>query len=339
MNALTTHNQPRCWCFSRGLAGMLSNMTGLAEAVGIDYECKSTRLRLPWKVLPLDLIPRAATVITTPEILDEAPPPRLVLSCGRHGVIPALYLKQKLGDQVLVVQIQNPRLDPTQFDLVIAPRHDDVCGTNVIRTIGALHNITAEQLDRERQSDLARHINPTGQPLATVLIGGPTSMYRYSRDNIDLFIAKLNSICYKHDAKLAIIPSNRTPTAICRQLTTAFADEHFVWDRKSTNPYIAALAVAQHIIVTGDSVSMITEAASTGKPVFVEHPWSTRHDDRIGQFHEMLQQDGITRPFEGRLIEWTYDPPNDTPRVARIVRERMGLDEPLTRTAKHNTAA
>jgi len=105
-----------CWCISKGMAGMNSQTGGLARAVGYEppeeapgdttgeasgrtstYEFIDTRMSFPWNCLPAGLVPRSGNVLTKPGILDASPPPRLVVSCGRHGVIPALYLKKKLA--------------------------------------------------------------------------------------------------------------------------------------------------------------------------------------------------------------------------------------------------
>ena len=94
------------------------------------------------------------------------------------------------------------------------------------------------------------------------------------------------------------------------------------WDGTGPNPYLGMLALAGHIVVTEDSVSMISEAISTGKPVYVaEMAGGSR---RLAQFHASLMEDGIVRPFDGRLSQWRYEPVNETPRIAAEVRRRMG---------------
>ena len=95
----------------------------------------------------------------------------------------------------------------------------------------------------------------------------------------------------------------------------------WVWDGSGPNPYLGMLALARHVVVTEDSVSMISEAISTGKPVYVaEMAGGSR---RLARFHASLREDGIVRPFDGRLAEWRYEPVNDTPRIAAEVRRRV----------------
>ncbi len=100
----------RCWCISKGMAGMNSQTAGLASAVGYEplekcnagefsnatgYEFINTRMAFPWNCLPFSLIPSSGRVLRQPKYLEASPQPRLVVSCGRHGVVPALYLKKK----------------------------------------------------------------------------------------------------------------------------------------------------------------------------------------------------------------------------------------------------
>ena len=146
----------RCWCISKGMAGMNSQTAGLAHAVGYEpledsprpgdvagetatYEFINTRMAFPWNCLPFSMIPKKGSILTQPVVLETSPQPRLVVSCGRHGVVPALYLKKKLGRQVFTVHIQDPRCDTSGFDMVLIPEHDPTRGPNVTLTRGALH--------------------------------------------------------------------------------------------------------------------------------------------------------------------------------------------------------
>ena len=99
---------------------------------------------------------------------------------------------------------------------------------------------------------------------------------------------------------------------------------HVVWDGSGENPYFAFLAFADAIIVTEDSVNMVTEAAGTGKPVYVQSlPGKSR---RLLRFHRLMRERGATRPFEGKLEFWTYPPINDTEVVASAIRRALGLE-------------
>lgn len=327
----------RCWCISKGMAGMNSQTAGLAHAVGYSplkdsedsrnssatCEFINTRMSFPWNCLPFGLIPRSGRVLTQPDLLEAQPQPRLVVSCGRHGVVPALYLKKKLGRRVYTVHIQDPRCDTSGFDMVLIPKHDRTRGANVYLTMGALHKVTPERLEAARHTPEAAQLVDPKRPLVSVLLGGKNGYYSFSQADIDRLFQKLNRLVSEHDVRLAVLTSNRTPAEVCTRLAHKFGDRHFIWNGQGTNPYFEALALADYIVVTGDSVSMVTEATATGRPVFVEHLTERRAARRFRRFHEMFEEARLTRRFDGKLAEWKYEPPNDTPCVARLIRERM----------------
>jgi len=315
-----------CWCLSKGMAGMTSQMVGLAEAVGVSYTLKKTRLGFPWRWMPMGLIPRSRFSLADPSLLKTDSPPRLVISCGRHGVIPALALKRQYGDQIFSVHIQDPKTDASALDLIVVPKHDYLRGPNVYLTTGAIHHITPERLAAARRDPQYAQITAEGRPVVAVLIGGPNGYYSFSTADIDRFVTKLHQTALESNAKLVLLPSNRTPVELNERLDREFGARHYVWNRSAPNPYFPALAAATHLIVTGDSVSMVTEAAATGRPVFVEYLTERRKATRFRDFHAMFQQDGITRPFDGTLADWSYQPPNDTPQVAQIIKQRISAE-------------
>jgi mitochondrial fission protein ELM1 len=315
---------PLCWGLSIGVAGMLSQMRGVAQAAGFRFEPKKTRLKRGWHWLPLFLVPRSLNVVRDADLLDARLPPPLIVACGRHSVIPALCLKERWGSRTFLVFVQNPLVDPDNFDLVIAPEHDEVAGNNVISTRGALHHINAEVLAAARQSEAARRLRRPRQPVVTVLLGGPNRCYGFSRADMERLVDKLRMVINRDNAFLIVVSSRRTPEHIRARFAEEFAG-HYVWDQGSENPYLAALSVADYIVVTCDSVSMTSEAAATGRPVFVE-PLSERLPaPRFRRFQDSFRRAGITRPFEGRLEHWTYIPPDDSARVGAIIRQEMGL--------------
>jgi mitochondrial fission protein ELM1 len=160
--------------------------------------------------------------------------------------------------------------------------------------------------------------------VVTVLLGGPNRCYSFGRADVARLVDKLRRVVQRDDAHLVIVSSRRTPDSVRARFAEEFAD-HDVWDPAADNPYLAALAVSDYLVVTCDSVSMTSEAAATGKPVFIE-PLSERLPaTRFRRFQDSFRRDGITRPFDGRLEHWTYIPPDDSAHVGRIIRQEMGL--------------
>ena len=122
-----------------------------------------------------------------------------------------------------------------------------------------------------------------------------------------------------HSASLLITPSRRTGEDNLRIFERELAGvPHFLWDGQGDNPYFGMLGLADFIVVTADSVNMVSEAASTGKPVYVfDLPGGS---EKFARFHRGLQDDGVTRPFTGVLEPYRYRPLDDMGAVAAKVK-------------------
>ena len=308
---------------------MNSQTSGLARALGLSFEMRPARMAWPWTWMPMSCVPRSFSTLRRFGEIDEANVPLLAISCGRHGIIPSLALKKQFGERIFTAHIQDPKLDASRFDLVVVPEHDEIRGDNVYLTTGALHHVTRERLEFAARAPEASVVSGDGsRPVATVLIGGPNRYYSFSRAELTPLVEGLKQVATAHDVRLAILGSNRTPAPVLAMFRAAFSREHFVWDGQGSNPYLSALALASHLIVTGDSVSMTSEAAATGKPIFVHHLRERRFAPRFRRFHSQFEGAGITRAFAGRLVSWDYEPPHDVPRIAELIQRRMGLETP-----------
>jgi mitochondrial fission protein ELM1 len=253
----------------------------------------------------------------------EPPWPRLIISSGRHSVPVALALKRVAVPPAYALHIQNPKLGAHLFDLVTAPFHDGMQGPNVISTVGSVHSVTPARLAAaaEHFHDL---ISPLPRPRMAVVLGGTSRAFSFPPDLAASFGRELAALARDSGGSLLVTPSRRTPPASLQALSDAIAGiPHLVWNGEGDNPYHAFLAYADAIVVTEDSVNMVTEAAGTGKPVYVQA--MEGRSRRLSHFHAMMRERGATRPFEGQIESWFYPPINDTERVASDVRQALGL--------------
>lgn len=311
---------PRIWVLHDGKPGMANQVIGLAEALGWPFSEKRLAIRVPWRHLPpqLWLAPGQAL---DPSGAALAPPwPDIVIACGRNAVAPARMIKRASGGRSFWVQVQDPRAFRGEVDLIVAPLHDPAPGDNVVRTLGAVHRITKARLDAA-----AAHFAPLfaalPRPLAAVLLGGDNNVYRLSDARFAALCDQLVGLALS-GAGLAITPSRRTSPAQQALLRERLGGlPAYVWDGNGENPYFGLLALADAIIVTADSVSMISEAAATGKAVhIVELEGGSK---KFARFHQALRDAGITRPFTGTLGQWDYTPLDDTARAAAEIRRRF----------------
>lgn len=310
------------WVLSDGKPGMENQCLGLAEALDLDAVIKRVKTRFPWSVLPPQLWLRA---LAAPGRKGDpvAPPwPDLLIASGRKSVALSVAIRRASGGRTFTVQIQNPTVPPDRFDLVVVPRHDRLSGPNVIVTEGALHRVTPQRLSAEAER-FRNSLSNLPRPLVAVLIGGSNGQYRMTRAATERLGDALIRMARKYGAGLAVTPSRRTGKDNEARLRRKLSDAPAVmWDGAGDNPYFGYLGLADAIVVTCDSVSMASEACSTGKPVYVfDLDGGSR---KFRAFHRRLRDRGITRRFSGELAQWTYETLDDTARVAETIRRRLG---------------
>ncbi len=310
-----------CWVLTDGTTGMEIQCLGLAEALGLSPVVKRVRTRPPWKYLPPQLWLAPLLALSPQGDQLEPPWPDLLITAGRQSVALSVAVRRRSRGKTLTVHIQNPVMGLRNFDLVVAPLHDRLEGPNVVATRGALHGVTAAKLAAaaERFAPKLAHLP---RPLVAVLVGGDNRVYRLTPQRMQDLIAGLAGLAKRYRAGLAVTTSRRTGAENAAALREALKSLPAVlWDGAGENPYLGFLALADAIVVTCDSVNMVSEACATGKPVYVFD--LEGGSDRFRRFHQPLRRDGLTRPFDGTLAKWDYTPLDDTARVAAVIRRRL----------------
>lgn len=333
MEATLHPAQERCWAMADGAAGMRSQVAGLAEAVGLPFDLKTCRLNRWVRKLAPGLIPPWSSMLENGTDFVTGPP-RLAISCGRQSIVAARMLKRMGGKQTLTIHTQDPKSSRSDFDLLVVPEHDGLEGPNVLATRGAVHRLTPKLLrDARRQGpDASWNWQRLPERLVCVLVGGPNRHYEFSQRSLVPLVEMLRTLAIRERVSFAVLPSRRTPKVVMDVMQSALGRSHFIWNGSGPNPYLFALAMAEHIVVTGDSVSMTSEALTTGRPVHVFHLPERRATRRFRRFHTSFEEYGYTRRFTGQLAEWRYTPPNETARVAAIIRQRLAeFDVPEVR--------
>lgn len=316
----------RCWVVTDGKAGMESQCLGLAEALGLEPVVKRVTLRKFWRtVTPYIRIGGHAQF--APDGDPLAPPwPDILIASGRQSVAAALWVKTRSGNRTIAVQVQNPGIARWRFDLIIAPEHDRLAGRNVISTRGALHRVTPAMLSRSAAPWSSR-FSHLPRPYIALLMGGSNGVYRLGTEEAAKLAAKLKTCAGTSGGSLLITPSRRTGEEAIAALTAGVHGvPFFMWDMQGENPYFALLALADYIVVTCDSVNMISEAASTGKPVYVE--MLPGGSEKSSWFLDRLRGDGIIRNFAGALAPYRYSPLDDMMRAVERVRRLIGARKP-----------
>lgn len=300
---------------SEPYAGLQAQALGLAEAAGLAPGVVELHPRPPWSWVGAAFWPAPLLAVGL-----RKPPEGLLFTAGGTAAAVGAALRQR-GNRV--VQVQHPRMNIARFDLVVANRHDELTGPNVIVTRTALHRATQARLAEARAQWLPRFAH-LPRPLVAVLVGGSNGRFRLEAGEGARLAGQLAQMMRQDRVGLAVTPSRRTAAAVRdslhRTLTPLGA---LVWDMTGDNPYFGMLALADAIVVTSDSVSMISEAVATSAPVMIATlPGQSR---RIGVFTRGLIDDGRVRPYQGRMDLWPVAPLDDTAAAGAEMVRRLGL--------------
>lgn len=312
-----------CWGVTDGSAGMVTQVRGVAEALGCGtVQIKTCRKRWPWSWWPTGATSGVLAGLTADSDLLHAPWPDVLISCGRRSVGLALAIRKASQGKTWCVHIQDPKINPARLDQVIAPEHDDLRGDNVIKTRGALHYLTHDalaQAGRQYEQQFAA----IARPWVALMIGGSTRRYTLDESVMQHIIMQLEQVIATGHSVL-ITPSRRTGEAQIEQLRTHFAgnDRAFVADLAKDNPYLGFLGVADVLMVTEDSVSMLSEAAFTAKPLYIL-TLPGHKATKAKAFTQWLKAQGIARVFEGHIDTWQYAAFNDMDKIVTAIRQQL----------------
>ena len=324
---MTEQKHTNIWVLTDDRTGNSVQAIALAQNLGEDFTIKHLEYNFLAK-LPNFLLGTSCIYIIekTKETLKTTHPPKLIISSGRRTAGIAAYLKKHYTN-VKLVQIMKPDIDADKFDLIALPQHDVFKddSAHIIRTIGAIHNIPARIEQHRAQPPMDSFIG--------VLIGGNTKEYKFSKhDAIEL------STILERASEASGIPafitfSRRTPEMLKQLFIKKFSSPHVIYDpttSKEDNPFLSILKYAKFLIITCDSVSMCSEAASTGHPLYIYTPErfaSKKHK----YFTQQLIDIAIARPITTHsyaLEEYKYTPLNEVTKVAKLA---MDLINPHTK--------
>ena len=303
---------------TQGMHGMISQVEGLAKALDIDFIHCEVETNNIWNIIPPRLSPISQSVYKKIDQTDFD----LIISCGRKSVIPSIHLKSIFNKKIFNIHIQDPKVDFKHFDLIVAPEHDAIEGDNVISTKGAIHYLTKEEIS-ENKEYLNSFIKKDNRKVWALVLGGPTKYYDYSTKNLKHIFSIFYKLLKKHVFQLVVIPSMRTPLSTIHYAKEFFGENHTVIMKVDKKAYLSALAISENIIVTCDSSSMVSEAALTGKPIYIANILPRKNDIRFQRFRNLFRELNITRNLGEDMETWKYQKLDETNRVAKIIKERI----------------
>ncbi len=301
---------------TQGMHGMVSQVEGLAKALNLNYKHQEIKLKKFWNFIPPFLTPISMSVLENQFIFDS----KVIISCGRKSVIPSLALKKKYKEKIFTIHIQDPKVSLDKFDLIICPEHDNITGNNIIKTTGAIHYLSDKEISKENNY---LKIDKENKKIIAFIIGGPNKYYNYSEKEIDFLFNKIKSIFTRDKYKLVVIPSYRTPSDIIKKAFNSFGHDHMVVKDVDKKAYLSALSISDYIVVTCDSTSMISEAAITGKPIYVAHMKPSKNNSRFQKFFSQFKQLNIIKDLTDKIDLWSYSKLDEVNRISPLIKEKM----------------
>lgn len=309
------------WALHDGAAGHRRQVLALAEALAPAPREIELHAHAPWSWLAPRRLAGAERAFGEEFSASLARPPALALGAGRRAALATRLLRER-GSRV--VQVLHPRIDTRHWDLVVAPEHDGLRGPNVITLTGSLNPVDDAWLAQGRAT--FRALGELPGPRTVLLLGGPTAAVRFDRGAFEVLAAKLEHWLAMEGGSLVVIGSRRTPASLAMLARRYWADtpgRRWFGSEDGDNPYAGALGWADRLVVSPDSVNMLSEACATTAPVYVPEP--ERASGRVRRYIDTLLARGRIRPL-GKLPEDTpAEPLRETPRIAALVRERLGV--------------
>ena len=301
---------------TEGMHGMISQVEGLAKSLDLEFIHEKIELNNIWGFFPPKITPIKKFVFKN-DLENEF---NIVISCGRKSVIPSIYLKKKYKKKIINIHIQDPKVSAENFDFIIVPEHDNLSGSNILKTKGAVHYLTNEELITN-ENYLKPKIN-LNKKIVSFIIGGPNKYYKYDNNSVNKIFSQVKENFIQNDYQVIIIPSIRTPKKIIEMAKNYFKDQIVILevDKKA---YLSSLQLANHIVVTCDSTSMISEAALTGKPIYIAQMPPIKNNKRFQDFYRLFEKLNITKNLNLRIENWTYEKLDETKRVSLYIKDKI----------------
>jgi len=264
---------------TEGMHGMISQVEGLAKALGLDFIHEKIELNNFWKMIPPKITPIKRFVFKN-DILEKF---NVVISCGRKSVIPSIFLKKKFGNKIMNIHIHYPRESELNENL----------------------NYLKPKIQKEK--------------VVVLVVGGPNKYYNFSDDLIEEIFYKIKKNFLDNGYQLIFIPSMRTPQRIIDKAKDFYNGNQIIISDVDKKAYLSSLKLADHIVVT----CMLSEAAITGKPIYVADMPAIKNNYRFKKFFEFFKSLDIIRNLDSSVESWNYKKLNETDRIAGYIEKKF----------------
>tara|TARA_B100000676_G_C18043457_1_gene826456 strand:- start:39 stop:1022 length:984 start_codon:yes stop_codon:yes gene_type:complete len=327
---VTTKNKLSIWNLIDDRAGNQSQCLGVSEALGLKYEIRDLKYT-PAAALPNFIMGETFSGLTASSRVNLIEPwPDLIIAAGRRCSPVARHIKTLNNGNTYLVQIMYPgNTGLDEFDLVCTPRHDEIQSReNIFHITGAPHRITQDRLRTARQNWLGR-LDHLPNPRIALIVGGSTKRRIFTKQMASELGAAASKMAEDVGGSLMVTTSRRSNDSVDALIDKIKAPAMiFKWGDEGENPYLGFLAAAEGVIVTGDSVSMCSEAVATTGPVWIYAPkeLTTR---KHGILHEQLVEGGYAKFLNAEggtsFDQWEHPPLNAAKQISNEIKRRLNI--------------
>jgi len=313
-----------------GTKGMQSQSLALAKSIGLKYKLIEVKPFWLSRIFPSFLAGRFSIPLSNNDKILYSYDSQVILTCGARMAGISIGLKRffkKHYNNLFTIHIQNPKLLINNFDLLVIPEHDNISGGNIILSRGSLNEINERSLKKfhkkissKKLKDLKNHV--------VVLVGGNTKNQVITKNRAKDFIDEIKRIHKLFECKIIILPSRRTPDFMIKKFKDMDVDNFDVVEvlNEIENPYPGIMLNSKLILVTTDSINMLSEATNTGKPVIV-FDLLTPGTKKNRYISNLIDENKITYSYNIRSPEIDLKPnktyENECDRIGKLIKERL----------------
>jgi mitochondrial fission protein ELM1 len=306
------NRDPIIWALIDERPGTGNQCKGVAMALRLPFEEK----RLMWSslaFLPNFLFGSSLLGLrSNSKLAIKSPWPDLVIASGRRAAMVARYIKRKNPDKCSLVHIMYPGPEAVNdFDIIAVPNHDNLMrgAKNIIKVIGVPHNVDRDQLSRASLIWNDEFSN-FKTPIVGLILGGATKRRGFTQQMAMKLACQTANLVNSLGGSLVITTSPRTGpllTNLLNCLSEKNIKPAFIYDWQSDdvhtdNPYLGILDSADHLIVTGESTSMCSEACATDNIVHIFAP-----EGFLGQKHQYLIDELVSSGYAYLLMDGSVE--------------------------------
>jgi mitochondrial fission protein ELM1 len=321
---MTSNNesQPLIWLLLDDRAGNRSQCIGVGNALGLPNVAKELTYSWAGK-LPNGILGASFFGLSkSSKKALTAPWPDLVIAAGRRTAPVARQIKALSKDKTKLVQIMWPGSSGvSEFDLIAVPEHDKIHEKeNIISTLGSPHKVTQEVLGLLKQ-EWHPLFAKSVKPIIAVIVGGSTKNKTFTDTMANELGTQVSDMANRVGGSLLVTTSRRTGNAAKTLIDSLSAPATvYQWGDEGNNPYPAILACADATVVTGDSMSMCSEACSGTGPVYIYAP-PALITPKHKRLHDALYRGGYAKPLDGVFEHWQHQPLNSAVKIASAIKK------------------